>query len=238
MDLEIVSHCWHYSRLLTYQLSSLLLHPPQETRVLMTVCYTEEDVETALVLQYFAGLPLAPGITIRGWSLQRERLLRRAIGRNLAALATRADWVWFADCDYVFGEGALDHLGKCVDGVDARLVFPRTVMVNRTHALGDQAIAAASGHPRVCAVNVFDFEPHIQRRAIGGIQITRGDVARERGYLRNSLIHEQRPATWQRCREDSWFRKDLRTQGVPLDLPNVFRIRHSCCGRRDAELRL
>ena len=61
MHLEIVSHCWHYSRLLTYQLSSLVLHPPTEVAVTVTVFLAEEDEDTVFTLVFSVeiGIPLA-----------------------------------------------------------------------------------------------------------------------------------------------------------------------------------
>src|SRR5690554_6264088 len=46
-NLEIVSHCWRYANFLTYQLSSLVLFPPHEMRVTMTVYHAREDEKTA-----------------------------------------------------------------------------------------------------------------------------------------------------------------------------------------------
>jgi hypothetical protein len=55
MNVEIISHCWRYSRLLTYQLSSLVLYPPQQVRVTATVFLTEEDTPTVDVVNFFPG---------------------------------------------------------------------------------------------------------------------------------------------------------------------------------------
>ena len=54
LSVEIVSHCWRYSHLLAYQLSSLLNHPPQHVDVVMTVFYSEEDEATTQLLAFFA----------------------------------------------------------------------------------------------------------------------------------------------------------------------------------------
>jgi hypothetical protein len=230
MKLEIVSHCWRYSRLLDYQLSSLILYPPQRTDLLMTVFLTEEDRDTWSVVKYFESLEKPANVRIRGWDLPREKLLRRLIGRNLAALATEADWIWFADCDYLFRDGALDALEERVGQVDGPLVFPAFVWVNPAHALGDRAIAAASSGPHVLDINPTDFARRRYRRAIGGVQIARGDAVRRLGYCRHSR-RQGRPASgWARTCEDPSFRHSLGTGGTRIDVPNVFRIRHSTRG--------
>ena len=72
--LEIVSHCWHYTRLLGYQLSSLVCHPPKAVEVVMTVFYSETDAadgRDAAVLRRAAG---------------RKRALELAAARRTAAL--------------------------------------------------------------------------------------------------------------------------------------------------------
>jgi len=238
MKLEIVSHCWNYSRLLTYQLSSLVLYPPRATCVTMTVFLTQEDMATVRIVEYFTKIPVPPNIAIRSWYLPMERLVIRGIGRNLAGLATDADWVWFADCDYVFGPDALDALASCVRGTDTPLAFPRTVFGSRSHAEGDEAILKASGEPRPQAVRFEDFLPQRMSRAIGGIQICRGDVARQRGYLKDAAFQQITFPRWRRTREDAWFRRDLGTRGEPIHLPCVFRIRHSHRGQQAPGIKL
>ncbi|MBX2825316.1 MAG: hypothetical protein KTR33_11350, partial [Gammaproteobacteria bacterium] len=54
LHIEIVSHCWRYSHMMLYQLSSLVLYPPAECTVTMTVCYSEEDTDTKELLDFFA----------------------------------------------------------------------------------------------------------------------------------------------------------------------------------------
>src|SRR5690606_16316725 len=52
LHIEIVSHCWQYSHLLAYQLSSLVLHPPENTTVTMTVFHNPEDAATSSLLRF------------------------------------------------------------------------------------------------------------------------------------------------------------------------------------------
>ena len=238
MKLEIVSHCWRYTRLLRYQLSSLVLHPPTRLQVLMTVFLTEEDQDTVATLDYFARHEKSTQVVIRPWFLPREQLFMRLIGRNLAALATEADWIWFADCDYVFGPDCLDSLTDAVVNTESPLVFPRTVLKNRSHALGDRAIAEAAGGPRVMDIEPDDFEPTRYRRAIGGVQITSGDVVRQIGYCRDCRRQHRIASSWKSTKDDVQFRRSLGTAGKAIELPNLYRLRHSVCGQRDAEVSL
>ena len=238
MKLEIVSHCWRYSRLLTYQFSSLVLFPPREVEVTMTVFLTPEDRATVDVLRYFAEGDHAANVHFRAWSLARPWLVRREVGRDLAARQTQADWIWFTDCDHLFRENALDALPDRVANIDAPLVFPRLVMKSRSPQAGDAAIARAGGEPRVLDIAPEQFEPVPYHCAIGGVQIARGEVTRRLGYSGTPLARARGARRWQRARGDPLFRRRLGTAGTPIDLPNVFRIRHSKCGRVDVGVQL
>ena len=59
---EIVSHCWGYSHLQEYQLSSLVLNPPLNVDIVMTVYFCREDEKTLEVLDFFSRLSV-PGIS-------------------------------------------------------------------------------------------------------------------------------------------------------------------------------
>lgn len=229
MKLELVSHCWRsrYSRLLIYQLSSLLRFPPQSTDVTMTVFFTPEDAATAEVVGFFTGQSAPANLKIRAWPLPKQQLLRRLIGRNLAALSTTADWVWFTDCDYCFGEGTFDTLAKSVQTAEGPLVMPRHIWVNATHAEGDRLIEAVAGIPEVRPLDTAAFVATSYGKAIGGIQIANGDVVRKLGYCRDSPRHRRPADTWKREVEDVHFRTSLGTSGVPVECPHVFRIRHT-----------
>lgn len=238
MNLEIVSHCWHYSRLLNYQLSSLIAFAPTATNVIMTVFLTPEDEQTVRVVDYFSHLAEGTSVAIRPWPLARPELMRREIGRNLAALATHADWIWFTDCDHCFGSQSLDALGPALRDVAGPLAFPQHIWIHKTHALGDAAIDRLPEVPAIATLIADEFVQKQNHRAIGGLQIARGEVMRNRGYLKNSKIQRQTANTWQRCIGDTRFRRDLNTPGTGIDIPNLFRIRHSRIGRKEADLRL
>jgi hypothetical protein len=230
ITLEIVSHSWRYHRFLAYQLSSLVLYPPREVSVTMTVFYSPEDRETTEWLGYFGELE-TPGVRWSWRPLERERLFRRAIGRNLAARATEASWIWFSDCDVVFHEGALDGAGEALSGRDDALLFPREHRVSDILTSDDPLLERATGVPRLLAIDPGDFHVETRKKAVGGFQIVRGDVARAAGYC-GDIAHYQRPVPrWSKTYEDRTFRWLLGTQGTPVDIPGLYRIRHAARGR-------
>ncbi|MBL9090229.1 MAG: glycosyltransferase family 2 protein [Planctomycetaceae bacterium] len=239
MKLEIVTHCWRYSRLLHYQLSSLYLFPPTVVQVMVCVYCAdrEHDPLTADVLDFFRHQQAPPTVVVDVRQFEPPRLFRRAIGRHHAARRTTADWVWFTDCDMVFRDGAIDSLADHLEATTERLLYPRQVMLHRTHALGDAAIERAKGAKSCLDIDPSEFKPKQYSRAIGGVQIVLGSVVREFGYCPEERW--QRPADrWQRCTEDTAFRKRLGTKGTSIDVPNVFRMRHSECGREVTGLQL
>lgn len=230
LQLEIVSHCWQYAHFLIYQLSSLVHNPPRELTVTMTVFYCPEDESTSRLLERFSTLDV-PGVHWNWQPLPREFLFRRAIGRNRAALASQADWVWFTDCDLMFRKGCLDALAEVLQGRRDALVFP--AVERCTSLLPDDNPLL---NPNLDAsiplnIDVADFSERHRSRATGPLQITHGDVARACGYC-NALAYYQRPAEgWCKAHEDRAFRWLLKTQGVALDIPGVYRIRHASKGR-------
>jgi hypothetical protein len=230
LKLEIVSHCWRYSRLLAYQLSSLVLRPPATVTVEMTVFYCPEDLETVALLEHFGGLE-TPGLKWNWQPLDRQRLFRRAIGRNLAAQATDADWIWFSDCDVVFHEGALDAAASVLRRRDDRLVFPRLHRVSDILEADDPLLEAAGGGIGLVGIDPEGFHSELRDKAVGGFQIVRGDVARAGGYCASIPFYQEPVSHWQKTYEDRTFRWLLGTNGTPVDIPGLYRIRHATKGR-------
>lgn len=227
MKIEIVSHCWNYARLLTYQLSSLVLYQPQSCQVQVTVFFTPSDSRTKEVLDFFEGELNQQAVGLNAWPLPQDELMRRAIGRNLAAKATHADWVWFTDCDHTFGQDALDKLAIVAQRESTvDLLWPAIVWKSTSHARGDAAIERVTA-PGLYDINPSDFEPVKHRWAIGGLQIVRGSRVREIGYCPGRYGPQQR---WRRTVEDPVFLRQI-GPGRAIRLPNVYRIRHSLCGR-------
>jgi hypothetical protein len=68
-------------------------------------------------------------------------------------------------------------------------------------------------------------------RATGPLQIVHGDVARAVGYCDTLKYYQKPSANFAKCYEDRAFRWLLRSDGVPLDVPGVYRLRHIHKGR-------
>ncbi|MCA1799406.1 MAG: glycosyltransferase family 2 protein [Xanthomonadaceae bacterium] len=230
-SIEIVSHCWRYATLLTYQLSSLVRNPPRDTVVTMTVFHAAEDDATCRVLEYF-GRQQVPNVLWNWRPLTLPNLMRRAIGRNLAALESDADWVFFTDCDVLFGEGVLDRLGRMLVGRDEVLFYPGRHLVTPLLP-GDHPMFTVP-YDTVVEVPEYDWIPDVRDRATGPFQITRGDVARALGYCGTTGYFQRPAARWRKAREDCVFRWLLGTQGTPLEIEGFYRIRHKAKGRKGA----
>lgn len=230
LTLEIVSHCWGYAHMLAYQLSSLVLCPPSRLDVTMTVFHAVEDQDTVALLEFFGAMTI-PGVTWNWQVLDKGRLFRRAIGRNLAARATRCDWVWFTDCDVLFRAGCLDGLADVLQGRRDALVFPREEYTSALLEPADDMLNAARDAPRIVDVDAGRFTAQQRDRATGPLQITHGDMARACGYCANLRVYQQPSRHWAKAHEDRAFRWLLRTHGVPIEVPGVYRIRHVSKGR-------
>jgi hypothetical protein len=231
----VVSHVWaeknkQFADALIYQMSSLFLYPPS-CGVTLVVVATEDDESVTSAIRCFQD-----AIKIEQYFLPLELLGRRSIGRNDVAHLfpnDRNDIVWFADVDYFFGEGCLEALSKYEWEENTVAVFPKSVLISKTHGLGDECLAKFHVNgpmvPRVMNVDSTDFVPKKYFRAIGGAQIVPGDIARKYGYL-NDQAKWQKPTTtpFADTREDVFFRRELSTHGMirSIDLPNCFRIRH------------
>ncbi|MGH9456387.1 MAG: glycosyltransferase family 2 protein [Thermoanaerobaculia bacterium] len=227
LTLEIVTHCWRYEHLLAYQLSSLVLHPPSTVSVTMTVFHSREDRGTVGMLERFAAMDV-PNVTWNWSALATPELMRRAIGRNRAALSTTADWIWFTDCDVVFHEGCLDGLAAELQGRRDLLVFPRRENVTPLLAPDDPMLSPGDVPVEI---DVTRFAPRELGVAKGPVQITHGDLARRAGYCDAIALYQTPAPRWKKAWEDRAFRWLLRTDGVPIDVPGVYRIRHASKGR-------
>lgn len=234
MRVELVAHCFRYSRVFNYSASALLLHPSKNIEVTYTIFYAMEDEPTRKAVDFWYGrIPLRP------WCLQLPELLNRSIGRNRAAKASNADVVCFIDVDLCFGDGALDALAAIPqdpsDPGYSRLWFPQQLLISKTHALGDEYSLRAR-EPGVVDIDPADFVPFPQRKAIGNSQLVLGSVAREFGYC-DGDERELRPVTdgnWRVTTGDFRYRRQLETDGKPLDVPNLYRVRQSVEGAVDS----
>jgi hypothetical protein len=230
LAIEIVSHCWQYAHLLRYQLSSIVLHAPTDIMITMSVYYCESDVKTLQILRYFEQIKKA---NIR-WNWQcfpKEYLFRRSIGRNHAALNTKADWIWFTDCDSIFHHRCFSSLAEHLPQAQSPLVFP--LIENRSNPLPAQHnyLNLDSAKATVVDINPEDFIATPMTRATGPLQIVNGEVARALGYCKQSVVYQKPARHWCKALEDRVYRWFLGTQGIGMPIEGVYRIQHQDKGR-------
>ncbi|NMT65305.1 glycosyltransferase family A protein [Marinobacter orientalis] len=230
LKLEVVSHCWKYSHFLVYQLSSLVLFPPRKLDVTMTVYYSPEDTKTGELLAFFERQDVS-GVTWNWEPVPKQELFRRAIGRNRAALATQADWVWFTDCDLMFRESCFDALAEALQGRRDVLLFPEEEHTTDLLAENNPMLQAGANGLQVLDIDTTSFTTREISKATGPLQIAHGDVCRAAGYCRNIGFYQKPVESFAKCHEDRAFRWLLRSQGEPLRVPGVYRIRHVAKGR-------
>ncbi|RUR28667.1 glycosyltransferase family 2 protein [Vreelandella andesensis] len=230
LTLEVVSHCWNYSHFLVYQLSSLVLFPPKQLDVTMTIFYSPEDTKTVELLTFFEKQQV-PGVTWNWQPILKRELFRRSIGRNRAALATKADWVWFTDCDLMFRENCLDSLAECLQGRRDVLLFPVEERTTGLLAEDNPMLSAVNSGLQILDIDVSSFTTRKITKATGPLQIAHGDVCRAVGYCQHINLYQQPVENFAKCHEDRAFRWLLRSQGEPVAVPGVYRIRHIAKGR-------
>ena len=237
-QIAIVVHCYAIRRpvfasMLRAQLSSLILHPPK-TRVSVDVCCHEQDNLVLNVVREFS----SRGLHVTADMAIGSHLMRRAIGRNACAKLLGkqgVDIVWHCDADYFWHDGCLDTLAS-VEFPHA-LVYPREASIHKSHAIGDRELA------RVNPGELFEpdlslFEPWKPPYAIGGLQITTGENARK-GYLDGTKWTQPVPdaTDFLDTKEDRAYRAAC-GGSKPIDIPNLFRLRHSVSSFESAEKRL
>lgn len=229
LKLEIASHCWRYSHLLQYQLSSLVLYPPVDATVTMTVLYSGEDTDTRKLLSFF-GTQHVPNVSWNWIEMPPGALFRRGIGRNRVARNTEADWVWFTDCDTVFEQHCLDSLADALQGRTDPLVFPDVERVSEL-LQDDNPLFTNRDQFEIARLDTTQFSEESRDRATGPLQIVHGDTARQYGYCAQIPFYQQPADRWTKAHEDRAFRWLMRTPGVPITVPNVYRIKHVSKGR-------
>lgn len=229
LTLEIVSHCWGYSNMLTYQLSSFVNNPPEKLKLTVTVFYSKEDKNTVATLEYFETLSVN-NVTWNFTPLTNGKLFRRGIGRNMAALSTKADWVWYTDCDIIFHKNCLDSLAEQVKGKTESLYFPRQEYTTEMLAESDPMLQA-NPKPQVVDLKTENFSLFTRDKAKGAFQIVHGDVARAIGYCGKLSMFQTESERWRKTYEDTAFKWLISSEGIPLDIDGVFQIRHIRKGR-------
>jgi len=236
--IEIVTHCYSgdevpiYHHLLRHQLASLAEVHKDGIEVTLSVYFNRQDMATVDVLKDFV-LPrenrdvTSGPLRINPCHLEKEALFRRAIGRNRAACLTSADVVWFTDVDYCFFRDSLkDAYYECL-GAEENMVFPQYVNIHEKHEYGDELINDPSK-----PIDLTKFVLRREKRAIGGIQIVKGDWCRKNGYLKGTKWTKGVDPSqgFRSCKGDVPFRKQVGPSKAAAIL-DVYRIRHSRAGR-------
>jgi hypothetical protein len=215
--------------MLAYQLSSLVRYPPTRLKAVVTVFHAEEDTGTRRLLE-FIGQHQVANVQWNWQALPPPQLFRRGIGRNRAALSTRADWIWMTDCDIVFHEGCLDSLADQLRGRRDILLFPR--QERTTTMLADASAMLQKGRQaQLVDIDTHEFTLHSRDRAKGAYQIIHGDVARAIGYCDGISLYQTPSDHWCKCYEDRAFRWLVGTHGTPIEVAGVYQIRHLTKGR-------
>lgn len=228
VQLQIVSHCWQYAHMLNFQLSSIINYPPKLAKVTYTLYHSSEDHKLKRLIERIESV-VVPNVTWNWVELSTQQLFRRAIGRNQSALNTQADWIWFSDCDLIFHAGCLDSVAEAVKGCKQRLVFPQqefiTDLLDSSHPMLNQNNEANVD------IDTSLFKKNAIRKAKGAFQIVHGDVARKCGYCRDLKMYQTPMQHWSKTYEDSIFRQLIASEGQPVNVKSLYRIRHIEKGR-------
>lgn len=239
-SIEIVSHVYdppgsdQYAQMARLQFASLYQHRPIYP-VVWSLCYHPDNQPAVDTIAWIRGFYEREGtlhnLAVQTVSLDLEHLFRRAIGRNFCALQTRSDLVWFTDIDYYFGPGAVD--AACQQTTpDTQLACPNEILIHRDHETGDLDLRSQ----RDAALPTILFEHFNRRRqrvAIGGLQLVGGNTARRVGYCEGSKWVQPVDAEqgFRSCRCDRAFRHLNGFATEHLDIPAVYRLRHTQDGR-------
>lgn len=228
MHLQIVSHCWQYAHMLNFQLSSIINYPPKNLKVTYTLYHAREDLKLKKLIERVDKIEV-PNVTWNWVEITRPKLFRRAIGRNQTALNTHADWIWFSDCDLIFHDGCLDSVSAAVKGCQQRMVFPQqefiTDLLEASHPMLNQDNEASVD------IDTSLFKENAIHKAKGAFQIVHGDVARTCGYCRDMKMYQKPMQHWSKTYEDSIFRQLIASEGKPVSIEGLYRIRHIEKGR-------
>nr|WP_202797834.1 glycosyltransferase [Rheinheimera sp. A13L] len=169
-------------------------------------------------------------------NLPTPSLLRRAIGRNLAAKTTTADWIWFTDCDLLFQRGCFDSLAQQLQNRKDVIVFPKKLKATCLLTKEDDLLRNLCTAEQSIASNQFVYRKY--KKATGPIQIVHGDVARKSGYCDSLAVYQQPKSRWVKTYEDRAFRWLMGTHGTPVEIENLYLIRHQEKGRYKKDSKL
>lgn len=237
MSIHIVTHCYavrlpQYAKQLCCQLSSLVENDDVPVRI--TVCLSFVDNKTIDVINWFRDN--YPKLNLHTLMMDDAHLFRRSIGRNIATVGAKEGLTWFTDVDHEFGPNCLASLWSTwqkaqMNYDNITLLYPNQILIHRDHATGDAEMEKVE-IPSFHLLDYTTFVPKQYNRAIGGIQIVPRWYLTKYGYLRDSEKYQTQTdgkAPFPDFRDDVAFRSGCQQRGrvLPIQLPNLHRIRHS-----------
>jgi hypothetical protein len=194
----------------------------------MTVISITGDSDVECVLDYFHKIRL-PWITWNFISMSADLVYQRPIGRNIAAKASKADVIWFTDCDYVFGNDSLDALCQFPDdnGIYCPEIVWRRDKQHRTQKVLSNVINAIIKDnriiPQVIDIDRSYFVKAPMEKAVGGVQIVSGNTARKIGYLPEYPEWQKPLKEYNRDDGSAFWRQRFKKLGK-LNIPNIYRF--------------
>ena len=216
----------------------MLNFPTDAVQLTYTLYHAAEDTDTRALIERVQTREREhpSGITWQWRVLPREKLFRRAIGRHEAALQTRADWVWFTDCDLIFHDNCLPSLAAALDGRQAKLVYPAGEHIT-AELLPPEHAWLHRGSPEDLPVDIDPglFVDNAINKAKGAFQIVHGEVCRQCGYCGDIALYQRPTRHWRKTFEDTAFRNLIGDQGTPVPIDGIYRIRHESKGRYVAD---
>jgi len=230
LHLQLVSHCWQYAHLLLFQLSSLANYPPQNLKVTYTLYYSDEDEDVCKLIKRFDAMSI-PNVSWDWQVLPRSSLFRRAIGRHKSSINSRADWLWFTDCDLIFHEGCLDSVAEAVASLKTGLVYPDHEGITDLLPADHPMLNPEASSDGLVDVDTSLFYNNQISKAKGAFQIVHGDVARTAGYCGSLKMYQQPTDVWRKTFEDVIFRRLIEYDGDPIPVTGLYRMRHAAKGR-------
>lgn len=236
MHIELAVSCHQFQRRFCWMLSSLLQQTGALPKFTVNAAYIENtgDPSTAELLDYFQGAGLN---VIHTPYADKQEFQYRGLVRNRQLLKSKADWIWFGDCDmavhpeYVAGLSKLlaEHAG------DGRMFYSGRFSTDKPSDTTDDIIGSMS-YPYVVpeAYDVALKIPHHRKRnkGAGFCQIANVQSLRDNHggqYVDPANNADYSWKRFSRCRSDTQFRRRLGR--YKLDLPYFVHFQH----RRDNE---
>tara|TARA_R100000329_G_scaffold50896_2_gene47004 strand:+ start:3201 stop:3911 length:711 start_codon:yes stop_codon:yes gene_type:complete len=232
--IRFVSHCYaknnyQYASFLKIQLESIKAAANHTPGIDIVVCFCLEDAQTVNVINEYID---QMGNVLIPLAMRDAELFRRSIGRNRATkLPTHSGdlpkFYWFTDVDYFFSPDIAIQVDKAYSSInrEAILFYPKFGYIQRSHSEGDDLAKNVTGIP-----DVSTWKKKRHSRAIGGIQIVNGHWARQNGYVPTGKWSKPRTdgKPFGDFQDDLAFRKIVEIPGTGLDIPGVYRCRHTC----------